>query len=195
MSHSPVEHLSADELDALMIGATPARAMSHLATCPECQTMRELDARLVAALSALPTYEPSTVFGDRVMAKVSLLPATTVVARPRTAREQSARRRVFVGAALTTGAVAAGFAWAIAHPGAALGFANPALADAGQGIWDTVQTIAANAVEQPWFGTVRETLATPSRAFPLLVGLAGAYALALTGLRRLLAEPATDAGW
>ena len=33
------------------------------------------------------------------------------------------------------------------------------------------------------------------RALPYVVGGAGLYAIGLTGLSRLLAEPATDAGW
>ena len=55
--------------------------------------------------------------------------------------------------------------------------------------------MAANAVEQPWFGAVRDTLTTPSRALPVAAAVAGVYAAALLGFRRLLAEPATDAGW
>ena len=49
--------------------------------------------------------------------------------------------------------------------------------------------------EQPWFNSARDLVATPARALPLVAGIAGVYAAALIGLRRLLAEPATDAGW
>jgi hypothetical protein len=38
-------------------------------------------------------------------------------------------------------------------------------------------------------------MATPVRALPALVAAAGAYTVALLGLRRLLTRPATDAGW
>ena len=59
----------------------------------------------------------------------------------------------------------------------------------------SLQALAANAAEQPWFDGARDLFATPARALPLAAGVAGVYAAALLGLRRLLAEPATDAGW
>ena len=61
-----------------------------------------------------------------------------------------------------------------------------------QGCW---MQLAANTAERPWFGSVRDAVTTPLRALPYVVGGAGLYAIGLTGLSRLLAEPATDAGW
>lgn len=195
MSDANMNHLTADELDALLVGTSLPHAMSHLATCPPCVAMRELDARLVTALSGLPTWEPAADFPERVMARVQIRPVLAELPRVLTPRERSARRRVLVALATTGGALAAGLAWAVANPTTALGWTAPTVAEAGQSLWITVQTIAANTAEQPWFDSVRDALATPARAFPVLVGVLGAYALALVGLRRLLAEPATDAGW
>jgi len=194
--NDPIQpHLTADELDALLVGTGSTRAMSHLATCPSCFALRELDARLVSGLESLPMWEPAAGFPDRVMAQVSIRPAATAASNLLTVRERSARRRGLVASVVGGGALAAGFAWAVAHPTTALGWTAPTLAGAGETLWVTLQAVAANAAEQPWFGSVRDALATPTRAFPVLVGVLGSYALALVGLRRLLAEPATDAGW
>ena len=195
MSDALVNHLTADELDALLQGGASARVTSHLATCDSCVTMRELDARLILALARLPTFDPRADFSDRVMASVRMRPELAELPRVISDRERSARTRVMVASIATGGAVAAGLVWAVSHPTAALGWSAPTVADAGQLLWVTLQTVAANATEQPWFGGVRDALATPARAFPVLVGVLGAYALALVGLRRLLTEPATDAGW
>lgn len=194
MSDASLNHLTADELDALLVGAESPRAMSHLATCPSCVAMRELDVRLVTVLGGLPTWEPSADFPERVMARVQIRPVLAALPRVVTPRERSARRRVVVASVATGGALAAALVWAAANPAIALGWTAPTVADAGQSLWITLQTIAANTAEQPWFGGVRDALATPTRAFPVLVGGLGAYALALVGLRRLLTEPATDAG-
>ena len=195
MSDPSVIHLTADELDALLVGADSPRAMSHLATCPSCHAMRELDAQLVTALGTLPSWEPAAGFPDRVMARVSIRPKLIELPHARSPRERSAHWRVVVASVAGGGALAAALAWAVAHPSAALGWSAPTVADAGQSLWITWQAIAANTAEQPWFSGARDALATPARAFPVLVGALGAYAVALVGLRRLLTEPATDAGW
>jgi hypothetical protein len=64
-----------------------------------------------------------------------------------------------------------------------------------QSLWLSLQALSANAAEQPWFVPVRDTLATPARAVPALIGVAGVYLALLLGLRRLLTRPATDAGF
>lgn len=195
MSDPSPTHLTEDELDALLAGAGSPRVMSHLATCTSCAAMRELDTRLVAALGTLPMWEPAAGFSNRVMARVSIHPIVVAQPLPLTARERSARRRGVVASLATLGALAAGFAWAVAHPAATLGWSTPALADAGQSLWVTLQAVTASTAEQPWFSSVRDTLTTPARAFPVLVGALGAYALALVGLSRLLTEPVSDARW
>jgi hypothetical protein len=192
MSDPSPNHLTEDELDALLLGAGSPRAMSHLATCTSCAAMRALDTRLVTALGTLPMWEPAAGFSNRVMARVSIHPVVVAQPLPLTARERSARRRVVVASLAAGSALAAGFVWAVAHPAAAaFGWSTPALADAGQSLWVTLQSVA----EQPWLNSIRGTLTTPARAFPVLVGALGAYALALVGLSRLLTEPATDARW
>jgi hypothetical protein len=91
--------------------------------------------------------------------------------------------------------IVAGFVWAGAHPAETLRWSGPALQDAGHTLWLSLQAIVANATEQPWFASMRDTLATPARALAALAGIAGAYAIGLLGLRRLMNEPATNASW
>lgn len=193
---TPALHLSADELDGLLEGITSPRATSHLATCATCQRMVALDRELVYTLSALPQQIPSLGFADAVMHQVALGPrAVAVVPASTSPRALAARRRVFVAGGLTGAAVAGGFAWAALNPADALGFASPAVQQAGQTLWLGLQGVVANTVEQPWFDAVRDTLASPTRAVPALLGAAGAYAIALLGMRRLLTGPAPHAGW
>ena len=195
MSTHDTHHLTADELDGLLDGNTVDRALSHLGTCILCRTMVELDQRVVVALRALPAFDPPTGFADRVMHRVAIrrpLVEAIVVASP---RERAARRRVAIAALVASGTVAAGFAWAAANPTEAFNWSSPALQGVGQTLWASIQAVAANAAEQPWFGGVRDTLASPARALPAVAIVASLYAAALIGLRRLLAEPAADAGW
>lgn len=189
-------HLSADELDALHVGAASSRVTSHLATCPSCTEMVALDRRLVAMLAALPSLAPREGFEERVMAQVTIAAVPLLVIAPAPSpRELAARRRVVVGSLLTVGGVLGGFAWAAANPTAALGAVAPALRQAGESLWLSLQTVASNATEQPWFGSLAGTLASPGRALLLFVAVGGLYALALTGFRRLLTDPAADARW
>ena len=189
-------HLTADELDSFLSRICSETVTSHVATCPECAMMVERDRRLLAALSALPQFAPSPVFGEAVLSRIAAIPAPAVaVSGPDTARSQAARRRA-LGAMLVVGSgVAAGFVWANAHPADALSWSAPALRDFGHTMWLSLQGIVANATEQPWFATLRDTLGTPIRALALVAGTAAAYAIGLVSLRRLMTEPATNASW
>lgn len=197
MTASPLTHLTADELDALHEGQRLLRATSHLETCADCRALLEQDARLIVALEGMPTWDPSPEFLDRVMSSIErpvLRPAVVAAGVP-TPRERSARRRVLVASLLTSGVVTAGFAWAFVDPDAAIGLAQPAFQQLTGSLWTSLQALSANTVEQPWFTTFRDALATPTRAVPVLAIGAGLYAVALMGLRRLLTRPAADAGW
>jgi hypothetical protein len=157
--------------------------------------MVALDRRVVAALSALPFLEPAPGFEDRVMAGVTRMRPIGEAAVQWTPRELAARRRVIGTTLVAGGAVAAGFAWAAGHPTDALGWAGPAIQEAGNGLWPSIQSWAVHASEQPWFGTLRDALAAPARTLPMLGLAALAYAAVLTGLRRVMTEPAAHASW
>ncbi len=187
-------HLTTDELDAFLEDHPTPRATSHLATCAECQMMVTLDREVVYHLGALPEHVPSYRFADGVMARVTVgHPVSAPVVVPATPRALAARRRVLVAGGLTGAAVAGAFGWAILNPAAALGFASPALQQGGHALWAGMQVGLSSAVDQPVLAWVTDMVAAPMRAIPILVGAAGAYALALTGMRHLLTEPAHHA--
>lgn len=198
MMASPLTHLTADELDALHEGQRLLRATSHLETCPDCRALLANDTKLIAALEALPTWDPSPAFLAMVMSRIErpvLRPVVAVAPGAPSPRERSARRRVLVASLLTSGLVTAGFAWAFVDPDSAVGLVQPAFQQLTGSLWTSLQAMSANTVEQPWFSTFRDALATPTRAVPVLFAAAGLYAVALLGLRRLLTRPAADAGW
>ncbi len=193
-AHDP-KHLTADELDAFLTDSSSQLVASHLATCPACASMVEQDGRLIAMLRALPYFDASAGFSDRVMRGLAPRQAPAALPVPTTPRSVAARRRAIGALLLAGGSMAAVFAWASAHPADALRWSAPAMQDTGHTLWLSLQTVVANATEQPWFSSLRDTMATPVRALFLVSAAAGAYAIALMGLRRLMTEPATDAGW
>lgn len=187
-------HLTADDLDAVIGGTTSPDVASHLATCRDCVLMVQQDRRLVAALSALPHYDARPDFADRVIGGLAARSATAA-ATDRSPRATSARRRVIGGVALAAGSMATGFAWAASHPADALRWSGPALDNAGRALWVSLQAVVANITAQPWYAALHDTMTTPWHALLVLGAFAGAYAIALTSLRRLMAESATDARW
>lgn len=198
MTASPPLHLTSEELDAFLLGTPSPRAASHCATCPACAKMVTQDALVVHALGALPQFDPGVGFVERVMADVQLarplaLP-TPLAHGTRSVRAESARRHLIAAGIILGAATTVGFGWAVANPADALGLAGPAVREMGAALWLSLQAIAANAAEQPWFGTLREAMAMPTRAVALVAGAAALYAAALTGLTRLLTGPAIDAG-
>ncbi len=64
------QHLTADELDLLLVGTPAPRATLHIETCDSCRTMSRLDREVVGSLARLPMLEPSEGFADRVMRQV-----------------------------------------------------------------------------------------------------------------------------
>lgn len=196
MNSPNLTHLTADELDAFLTESASPLLVSHVATCTTCSAMVARDRQVVRELAALPYFDAATGFGDRVMRGLAPRVAPVIVAETGASpRAVAARRRAIGLLILSTGGVAAGFAWAAVHPVDASRWSAPALQGAGHALWLSLQTVVANVVDQPWFSSVRDAMGTPVRALLALGGVAGAYAIALTGLRRLMTEPATDAGW
>jgi hypothetical protein len=194
MMHA-VNHLTADDLDALVADQSSPELSSHLATCAACAKMVASDRRLVVALGALPMYEPAAGFSARVMAGVHIAVAPVPVFAPASDRAVAARRRAVGALVVTTGGLLAGFAWATTHPSDALRWSTPAVQGAGHALWTSLQQMVGSAIDQPWFASVRDTITTPLRGLLVTAAVAGVYALALLGLRGLMTEPATDAGW
>ncbi|MGH7592347.1 MAG: hypothetical protein ACRELE_00620, partial [Gemmatimonadales bacterium] len=183
-------------LDAFLTESSSPLAASHVATCSACADMVARDRRLVAALAALPDFGVGAEFSNRIIAQVAVSRApVAIVAGTSTPRSVAARHRAIGAVLVAGGGVAAGFLWASAHPADALRWSSPALHDVGHTLWLALQTIMANATEQPWFSLARDTLATPVHVLIATAGIAAAYAIGLVGLRRLMSEPASHAGW
>jgi hypothetical protein len=200
MTPDATAHLSADELDSLLTATPIDRATSHIATCPRCQELAARDALLVARLAARPTWDPSPTFAGRVLADLAAGTVTTPTAAALPAgvgsdRSLAARRRVMVGGLLTGSLVVAGFVWAAIDPPAAQRLAGPAVQNVTNGLWLGLQALVANTTEQPWFGPLRDALASPARAVPVIGAGALGYVALLVGFRRLLTRSATDASW
>ncbi|HEY4099255.1 MAG TPA: hypothetical protein VGM20_00100 [Gemmatimonadales bacterium] len=191
-SHDP-QHLTADELDAFLTESSSPRVLSHLGTCPTCALMVESDARLVASLATLPYFDPPRGFEERVLLAASkVASARAAILTP---RAKAARPRALMALVVGLGSIAAGFAWATLHPADAIRVSMPELQQAAQAAWLSLQASASHAATEPWFLSIRETVAAPGRALLFFLGGTGLYTVALTGFRRLMAEPTTDAGW
>src|SRR5437867_907660 len=86
MTRWPINHLTADDLDAFHSASLSPEAREHLGECAECRTLTERDRRLLAALEHLPSFAPSRGFADRVMVRVEVarpVPARTFARPPR----------------------------------------------------------------------------------------------------------------
>ena len=196
MNAPDLRHLTTDELDALLDGAGSARVTSHLETCTNCLAMVELDRRLVGALSALPALDPTPGFADRVMAKVTITPSLSpVTVLAPTPRSIAARRRALVGSLVAGSSLVAWFGWAIANPDAALNTVTPVLRQTGDGLWAAMQNLVSGAAGQSWSADLIGAFGSPGKMLLALVAISGIYVVALTGFRRLLTDPVTDARW
>ncbi|HET9064598.1 MAG TPA: hypothetical protein VFN22_02095 [Gemmatimonadales bacterium] len=190
-------HLSIDELDALHDGSASPRATSHIATCLQCTNLLAQDRRVLALLAALPTWDASPRLAVRVLAELHPHPTLAPAATPGSTadRAMAARRRVMVGGLLTGSLVTAGCAWAAFNPTTAAGLAGPIVQEVTHALWLAVQAVTANTLEQPWFGAVRDALATPARAVPLLAVAGLTYVAVLIGFRKVLSRSVTRASW
>ena len=68
-------HLVNEELDLWLDGRLPAARTSHLATCEECRTAAEEIREVAEQLALLQRVAPPQFFADRVMARITRVPA------------------------------------------------------------------------------------------------------------------------
>lgn len=196
MTPEYLPHLSADDLDAIHLRNASGDRLAHVANCDECRKLVVRDRALISMLEALPTWEPTTEFAANVLAAITATAAATKSALPAIPdRVAAARRRLLIGGVAVAGLLVAAFTWAVLNPASAARLASPTIADLGHSLWISVQALAANTVEQPWFDSLRDTLASPTRAVPLLLAAGSGYVVALAGFRRVLTRSATDASW
>ncbi len=195
MTPAAAQHLTGDELDALLDGTSTARTASHLETCRECCTLVAADRELVDAIARLPLLEPAPGFEQRVLARISVVGAGESAVVVPGGRAAAARRRALWGGLALGGSLAGGLAWAGLHPEAAASLASPVVGRAGHALWLSLQHLTDTAHSLGWTSGIRGAIATPLRALGITALAAATYAAALGGLGRLLAEPAPHAGW
>jgi hypothetical protein len=184
MTRWPVNHLTADDLDAFHSASLSASAREHLAECKECLTMAQQDRIVVNALAALPSYAPRPQFADRVVSRV---------ARPALAVMPAAAPRVWwkrpaLAASLLIG-VGASIVWSLVNRELLLSWLQLSAAETGRVLWLGVRVVATNVTEQPWYTPLRDFVSSPGRLALVVLGALVAYAAALAALKRLLTPP------
>jgi predicted anti-sigma-YlaC factor YlaD len=175
----PIQHLTADDLDAFHSASLSPAAREHLDECAECRALTVQDRALVAALERLPSFEPSAEFTERVMARVRPVPVLARVYH---------RQKLALAASVTV-ILGASVVWSLFNRAALLAWLNHSAAGIGQALWTGLRVAASNLTEQPWFGSLRQFAASSGRVLLLGGGLLVGYGAAVFALRRLLAPP------
>lgn len=186
MTRWPVNHLTADDLDAFHSASLSASAREHLAECEACRTMAELDRSVLEALATLPSYAPSADFADRVVSKVRR-PAPAAV-RGLAPRAVALRGRMALAASVLLG-VGASIVWSLFNRELLLSWIQLFAAETGRTLWLGVRVLATNLTAQPWFAPLREFTSSPGRLALLVSGSLVAYLAALVALRKLMTPP------
>jgi hypothetical protein len=183
MKRWPVQHLTADDLDAFHSASLSPIAREHLAECDDCRSMAELDRVVVSALESLPSYTPRPQFADRVIARVE--------------RPKAVARRTFIPATWGRRALAASvllglgvsIVWSLLNRELLLSWVQLAAAETGRTLWLGVRVLVTNVTAQPWYAPLRDFASSPGRIVLLVSGSLVLYVTALVALRRLLTPP------
>ena len=186
MKRWPINHLTAEDLDAFHSASLSVEARAHLDECEECRTMAELDRVVINALAALPALGPHHGFADRVMTRVRQ-PVPAVVRVP---ASRGARTWVrLAAAAMLVVSLGASIVWSLSNRDLLQSWIQLSTAETGRMLWLGVRVMATNLTAQPWYAPVREFVSSPGRLAVLVAGALVAYGAALAALRRLLTPP------
>jgi hypothetical protein len=190
MREAPHAHLTSDDLDALLAGAEHTSVRAHLAECPACNDLAANDRALVDALAALPHFDPTDGFAERVMAQVRVAesPRRSILRLP--ARVPALLRRpAAVAAFLLVVGTSASITWSLGNRDVLAAWGSQALALLDGWFWLGLRTLAANVMVQPWYAALRDALGSPSRLALAGVAFLAMYVVGLLVLRRLMALP------
>jgi len=182
----PINHLTADDLDAFHTASLTDQAREHIEECAECRHMALLDHAVLNALAALPSYAPAPVFADHVMARVRR--PESALARLLAPRSSAAWRRLAVAASIVV-SLGASVVWSLLNRDLLLSWIDTSAAETGRTIWLGVRVVATNVTAQPWYAPLRDFVSSPGRLVALVSGSLVMYAVALAALRRLLTPP------
>lgn len=193
MSRPANPHLSSDDFDALLEGIANARVGEHLAACALCHAAVVADRDVVARLESLGRFSPSEQLADRVMAAV-ILPDPFALHSLGTARRRlfATRRRLAVAASVAVvlvGAMGASIAWTLGNRELLASLGSSLAGEAASWLWVALRGSAANLLEQPWYGQLREMIGSPGRLALASATLSATYLAGLFALRKLMALP------
>lgn len=186
MKRWPINHLTADDLDAFHTASETAQARTHIGECAECRSMVETDRMVVQALAALPAFSPRLDFADRVLARVRR-PEPILVRLLRPA-SWAGGRRLAIAAALVV-SLGASILWSLFNRGLLLSWFQLAAEETGRTLWLGVRVVATNLAAQPWYLPLRDFASSPGRLALLVGGSLLAYVAALVAFRRVLSLP------
>jgi hypothetical protein len=186
-------HLTPEDLDLWLAGALPPGRLVHLEDCPDCFALAHAERRVVALIAALPVIAPHAGLADRVMEAVRVPPAPArapwrVLTHPSLLGPRW-KALAAASVALVAGA-GVSVAWSLAHPDALPAAGAWVAGEASHWLWVTIQTLASNVAEQPWYGPARSLLGSPARAVLATISGVLLYAGGLLAMRRLLTPAA-----
>jgi anti-sigma factor RsiW len=185
-------HLSAEDMDALLERSPSEAIVVHLAQCPACRDLAKADRAVVRALEALPPLVPSAEFVDRVMARVTVrqaMPARSIVKPRALLGGRRAMLRAASVAVILFGAMTTSVLWTLANRDLLSSWGSQLLTTLTGWFWLGLRTAAANVTAQPWYGSVRDLLGSPGRLGITVALLSVVYVAGLLALRRLVALP------
>lgn len=182
----PINHLTADDLDAFHSASLSVESKEHLEECAECRSLALADRALLDALAKLPLFEPSPVFADRVMARVQLPKPGAVGVRRGWLLRSPVRLAL---AASVVVALGASIIWSLFNRELLLSWLQLSAAETGQTVWLGVRVVATNLTTQPWYDSLRDFASSPERLAAVGAGALVSYGAAVYALRRLLTPP------
>lgn len=193
MTRPSGSHLTPDEIDACLAGATTPELQRHLDQCQACLDQVRADREIAELVAALPLMSPGQGFADRVMASV-IIPDPFAIRSWQTTRRRlfATPRSIAVAASLLLvllSSMAGSIAWSLTHQETLASIGAWILSQGGQAIWLGVRGLASNFIEQPWYDGIRSLVENPTRLALISASGSLAYLGGVFALRRLLAVP------
>jgi hypothetical protein len=184
-------HLSFDEMDACLAGVPASELQRHLDQCQTCMEQLRADREIAEQIAGLPLMGPGEGFSERVMAAVIIPDPFAIRSMQATRRRLFATPKALAAGVLLflIGSMARSVVWSLTHQATLASIGSWFISQGGQAIWLSVQGLASNFIEQPWYSGIKALIENPGR-LALYSGLASlAYLGGLVALRRLLTVP------